>query len=337
MTRQARDRRAVVIALVGSALLIGAIQVVGSSGGGNGSLQTVDAGTAASTTVPTGTAAPAAPAAAPDSGATSTTAPVAVPAAQTDLVGDEPGTTGECIMKERSAQFGSKGPDVSCIQQALIDEGFYDGPITGEFDQATFAAVELMQENRELYVDGVVGRESAIELGIWPDEASLVVRTPKPPAGAVDLLGYPLSTVASAGADAPPLPPNSGSGKRVVYDRAQQRVWAVDSEERIVRSWLVSGSKYANELPGTHEVYSRSDMSTAWNGKAYLPLMIRWLKTERGAIGFHAIPRSVADGSKYQTEDELGLRLSGGCQRQADRDAAFLWDFAPVGTKVVVI
>jgi peptidoglycan hydrolase-like protein with peptidoglycan-binding domain len=333
MTRQARDRRAVVIALVGSVVLIGAIQVVGSNGGGNGSLQTVDAGTAATTTLADAAATPTTGPAA----ATSATAPLAVPAAQTDLVGDEPGAAGECTMKERSAQYGSSGPDVSCIQQALIDEGFYDGPVTGEFDMATFAAVELMQENRELYVDGVVGRESAIELGIWPDEASLVVRTPKPPAGAVDLLGYPLSSVASAGADAPPLPPNSGSGKRVVYDRAQQRVWAVDRDGRIVRSWLISGSKYANELPGTHEVYSRSDMSTAWNGKAYLPMMIRWLKTERGAIGFHAIPRSVADGSKYQTEDELGQRLSGGCQRQADRDAAFLWDFAPVGTTVVVI
>ena len=86
-----------------------------------------------------------------------------------------------------------------------------------------------------------------------------------------------------------------------------------------------------------HEVYSRSEWSTAWNGQAKLPLMIRYQKTDIGAIGFHGIPTHVSDGSAYQTEAELGTRLSGGCQRQANPDAAFLWAFAPVGTTVVVI
>ncbi|MFM8482543.1 MAG: L,D-transpeptidase, partial [Actinomycetota bacterium] len=101
--------------------------------------------------------------------------------------------------------------------------------------------------------------------------------------------------------DAPPLPPNSGSGRRLVYERSGQRVWAVDENEQIIRSWLVSGSKYDNETPGTHQVYSRSDVSTAWNGKAYLYKMVRWLQTDIGAIGFHALPVRVSDGSVYQT------------------------------------
>jgi lipoprotein-anchoring transpeptidase ErfK/SrfK len=99
----------------------------------------------------------------------------------------------------------------------------------------------------------------------------------------------------------------------------------------------VSGSKYNNETPGTHKVYSRSDVSTAWNGKAYLYKMVRWLKTDIGAIGFHALPIHVEDNTPYQTEAELGQRLSGGCQRQANLDADFTWDFAQVGTPVVVI
>ncbi len=83
-------------------------------------------------------------------------------------------------------------------------------------------------------------------------------------------------------------------------------------------------------------MYSRSEVSTAWNGKAYLPFMIRWLQTERGHIGFHGIPTKVSTGEVYQTTDELGTRLSGGCQRQHDTDAAFRWGFADIGTKVVV-
>jgi hypothetical protein len=145
--------------------------------------------------------------------------------------------------------------------------------------------------------------------------------------------------VASAGKDAPPLPPDSGigTGKRIVYSRKMQRVWAVDGDERIVRSWLVSGSQYENEVPGVHKIYSRSERSTAWNGRAWLPLMIRWYQTDIGHLGFHSIPIHRSDGSKYQTEEELGTRLSGGCQRQAERDAQFLWSFAPVGTTVVVL
>ncbi|MCI0634451.1 MAG: L,D-transpeptidase [Actinobacteria bacterium] len=45
----------------------------------------------------------------------------------------------------------------------------------------------------------------------------------------------------------------------------------------------------------------------------------------------------MEDNSRYQSEAELGTRLSAGCQRQADLDAEFTWDFAQAGTKVVII
>lgn len=243
---------------------------------------------------------------------------------------------GGCTIGALSLRVGASGDGVTCLQDALADEGYFSASSNGEFGQSTFDAVMKYQQAEDMFVDGVVGRETALGLSIWPDEESLVTRTPKPPEGATDLWGVKLSPVGSAGDDAPPLPEDSGSGYRVVYDRAGQRVWAVDENERIIRSWLVSGSTYANEVPGTHAVYSRSEVSTAWNGKAYLPNMIRWLKTERGAIGFHGIPTKVSTGEVYQTSDELGTRLSGGCQRQHNLDASFLWGFAPVGTPVIV-
>jgi peptidoglycan hydrolase-like protein with peptidoglycan-binding domain len=242
-----------------------------------------------------------------------------------------------CTMSVISLRQGESGESVACLQRALFDAGYLDAKPTGTFDGATNAAVQSMQADRDLFIDGVVGRESAISLGIWPDEQSFVVRTPPPPPGATDLMGFPLSSVSTSGPDAPPLPPNSGSGRRVVYERAGQRVWAVDQNERVIRSWLVSGSKYSNEMPGVHTVYSRSDVSTAWNGKALLPKMIRYQKTRLGNIGFHGIPLKVSDRSAYQTEAELGQRLSGGCQRQANPDADFMWSFAQVGTTIVVI
>jgi peptidoglycan hydrolase-like protein with peptidoglycan-binding domain len=266
--------------------------------------------------------------------------PTAAAAGDADELGDLDGEslTGDdaCLMTVGSLRVGADGPSVACLQASLIEAGALDGTPSSVFDDATLRAVMRIQEERSLFVDGVVGRETAISLGIWPDEESFVIHTPPPVPGSMDLLGYRLSPVSVSGPDAPPLPADSGSGRRLVYDRMGQRVWAVDENERVLRSWLVAGSKYANELPGTHYVYSKSEVSTAWNGEAYLPYMVRWLQTQRGHIGFHGIPTRVSDGTPYMTVDEFGQRLSGGCQRQADEDALFVWNFADIGTKVVV-
>ncbi len=337
------DRRPLLVAGVAATLVCGFFATRGDDAG-----DIVAPAAAAAAEAATDTSLPAfSQAAAPVVASTDPAAaadPAAATAAVTAPADGEQGADGEdltnvdtCLMDKLSVRIGETGQSVTCLQQALVAQGYSTGAVTGSFDQATFDAVEAMQADRNLFVDGVVGRESALSLGIWPDEESFVTRTPAPPAGAVDLLGYPLSSVASAGSDAPPLPENSGEGRRLVYDRAGQRVWAVGSEGEIIRSWLVSGSKYSNELPGTHEVYSKSDVSTAWNGKAWLPKMVRWLKTERGAIGFHSIPLHVEDDSPYQTDAELGTRLSGGCQRQAVLDADFVWEWADIGTKVVVV
>ncbi|HEY4331358.1 MAG TPA: L,D-transpeptidase family protein [Ilumatobacteraceae bacterium] len=257
----------------------------------------------------------------------------------TDLDGGDPtaADSGTCTLSVQDLRVGSSGADVTCLQSALKSAGYYTGTVNASFDAATLAAVKSMQNDRGLFVDGVVGRESAISLSIWHDEQADVIHTPKPAPGAKDLMGYVLSDVAVSGPDAPPLPPNSGTGKRLVYSRDGQRVWAVDAHETVIRSWLVSGSKYNNEVPGKHVVYSRSEQSTAWNGQAILPHMVRYTKTKIGNIGFHGIPRHVADGTVYETDDQLGTRLSGGCTRQADLDADFVWDFAQIGTTVMVI
>ena len=244
-----------------------------------------------------------------------------------------------CQVSDSWITAGVSGDSVVCVQKALYAAGNYDGEFHGDFDFDTDAAVREFQEQNGLYVDGIVGGRTAEAMGIWPGAESFVVRTPKPAPGSVDLLGYPLSSVASAGDAAPEMPPNTGqgTGKRIVYSRAGQRVWAVDDQERVVRSYLVTGSQYANEVPGVHKVYSRSEVTTAWNGAAELPLMVRWLDTERGAIGFHAIPIDKSTGELYQTEDELGTKDSGGCQRQAEEDAWFMWNFGTIGTRVIVV
>ena len=244
-----------------------------------------------------------------------------------------------CTISEFEISLGDMGESVRCAQIALVAAGYSNVEITGVFDEQTDEATREFQTDFELYIDGIIGKVTATELGVWPGLEAFIVRTPAPAPGAVDLVGMPLSPVASAGSDAPELPKDAGqgTGKRVVYQRSSQRVWAIDEDEQIVRSYLVSGSRYRNEVPGWHKVYSRSESALGWDLQADLPYMIRYTQTERGHIGFHAIPSWRDSGEKLQTIEELGQRLSGGCTRQAPQDAEFLWSFADVGTRVLVL
>jgi L,D-transpeptidase catalytic domain len=133
------------------------------------------------------------------------------------------------------------------------------------------------------------------------------------------------------------LPASSGEGYRVVFSEARQRVWLVDSDGTIERTYPVSGSLYDNLEPGTFEVYSRSEQAYAFDGSGSMKYFVRFAEGDTGAaIGFHDIPVDD-DGDLVQTLDQLGTPQSHGCIRQETEDAIALWEFAPVGTEVVVV
>jgi lipoprotein-anchoring transpeptidase ErfK/SrfK len=138
------------------------------------------------------------------------------------------------------------------------------------------------------------------------------------------------------GSDEATLPPRSGSGRRVVFDMSEQRVWLVTPADRVRRTYLVSGSAVANLGPGHYEVYSRSRHAVSYDYEETMRYMVRFTQGERAAIGFHDIPRDDR-GRPVQTRAQLGTPLSSGCIRQARPDAVALWRFAGVGTSVVVV
>ncbi len=131
------------------------------------------------------------------------------------------------------------------------------------------------------------------------------------------------------------LPPDSGTGRRVVYSEEQQRVWLVGENGRVRHTHLVSGSVYDNLDPGTYQVYSRSMNAVGIDDSGTMKYFVRFTQGDNGAaIGFHDIP--VDDGALVQTVAQLGTPLSHGCIRQRRSDAIRLWEFAPLGTTVVV-
>jgi L,D-transpeptidase catalytic domain len=141
------------------------------------------------------------------------------------------------------------------------------------------------------------------------------------------------SSNASEGA-AVPLPPDSGTGRRVVFDESDQRVWLVREDGSVARTYLVSGSVHDNLDTGTYAVYSKSKDAIGVDDSGTMRFMVRFAHGDNAPIGFHDIP--VDEGELVQGVDDLGAATSHGCIRQARPDAKALWRFAPVGTTVVV-
>jgi lipoprotein-anchoring transpeptidase ErfK/SrfK len=132
------------------------------------------------------------------------------------------------------------------------------------------------------------------------------------------------------------LPPGSGTGKRIVYDISDQRVWLVGRQDKVNRTYLVSGGKDPTLLePGRYAVTSMSPEAVSYNHKETMQYMVRFATGDHAPIGFHDVP-ARQDGSLVQSRAELGTPLSSGCIRQWITDARALWDFATVDTPVVV-
>lgn len=192
---------------------------------------------------------------------------------------------------------------------------------------------------------GVLG--ALAMLGVtWPDVAGaqIVVPPPLPVVQEAPPPAAPPAPVAASPAPAaapaprvalPALPAASGGGRRVVYSNSAQRVWLVGADGVAIDSWLVSGRRGVPR-PGNYSVFSRSPATTGQGGKVTMQYMVRFARGRTLAIGFHSIPLR-RNGSAIQSVEQLGTFRSAGCVRQRVEDAAKMWEFAGVGTPVVVV
>lgn len=130
-------------------------------------------------------------------------------------------------------------------------------------------------------------------------------------------------------------PSSSGTGRRVVFSQSEQRVWLVEASGKVSSTYLVSGSLHPNLSPGTYAVQLHLLHATSYDYKSHMDYFVQFTRGQNAPIGFHDIPVSNG-GSLLQTIDQLGTALSSGCIRQNRPDAIRLWNFAQVGTKVVV-
>jgi lipoprotein-anchoring transpeptidase ErfK/SrfK len=135
--------------------------------------------------------------------------------------------------------------------------------------------------------------------------------------------------------EVPAVPVGSGTGRRIVFDQSDQRVWLIEDDEAVARTYPVSGSRFDNLQPGSYTVQSKQEHATAFDASGTMDYFVRFATGYSEPIGFHSVPRDNS-GKLEQTKAQLGTPLSAGCVRQWRDDAIALWDFAPVGTKVTV-
>jgi hypothetical protein len=184
-------------------------------------------------------------------------------------------------------------------------------------------------------------------IGLIPSESgdTAYAATRKPAAGSISMSGADSNGVSAdarvsgtlaeqAPATSTALPGDSGTGRRIVFDQSDQRVWLVERSGAVARTYLVSGSVTDNLRPGTYSVYSRSRWAVGISDTGVMEYMVRFAEGDDAAIGFHSIP--TKNGAPLQKRSQLGTAQSHGCIRQAIPDALALWNFAPEGTKVVV-
>lgn len=181
---------------------------------------------------------------------------------------------------------------------------------------------------------GAAGQETADQPADEPSPSGGAA-TPQPSTDGDDTAQDPTSRSGSRKRDHDTgLPPDSGAGRRAVFSQSRQRVWLVDADGTVQRTYLVSGSVTDNLQPGTYSVYSRSEEAVGVDESGTMRWFVRFAHGPNAAIGFHDIP--VKAGKPLQTRRQLGTPQSHGCIRQKESDALAMWDFAQIGTPVVV-
>jgi lipoprotein-anchoring transpeptidase ErfK/SrfK len=133
-----------------------------------------------------------------------------------------------------------------------------------------------------------------------------------------------------------PVPIKSGTGRRIVYANRQQRVWVINENNEVIRTFLVSGM-LGQPGKGTFRVFSKSptSFSPEFAGVTFRFMTRFAIGRNGGNIGFHEIP--IRNNKPMQTVEELGAFKGSGCLRSSTQDAIFIYQWAKIGTKVVVV
>lgn len=205
------------------------------------------------------------------------------------------------------------GPGVEKAQRRLNDLGCDAGPADGDLGPHTRSAVLRFQSRHGLRQSGRLTEATRTRLHA-PGAKRCDVR---------------------------PVPPRSGTGRRIVISQRQNWVWLVGPRGGIVRQggiidlpsvlskgWHATGS-YCGRA-------ARVKRNTTTSGTVWLHNFVRFAPC---GIGFHRVPTYRSNGAQIHPDWYLGTNLaqSHGCIRLSGPMSLRLWKFTATRTRVRVV
>ncbi|MGK4581275.1 L,D-transpeptidase [Kitasatospora sp. HPMI-4] len=174
-------------------------------------------------------------------------------------------------------------------------------------------------------------------LAFQADGAQTRALAAKPSAGAGTATGSTASPSPGASQAPPQLPAASGTGLRVVYSLGSRTVWLVDPKKTppVQAAFRVTPGT-ADPTAGNYTVYSRTVTTTGTDGLR-IEHVVRFAQQNGTVFGFSAaVDTPSASPAPTPSEADPTRPKTGGI-RSTRADGQTLWDFAPTGTRVVVV
>ncbi len=157
--------------------------------------------------------------------------------------------------------------------------------------------------------------------------------TPAPPTATPKPAAKPPTQPAKAPTKAPAkAPAASSAGKLVVVNLSHQWLYAYKDGELVFDAPVSTGRDGMNTPAGSFSVYSKTKLQTMRGSQGGEPWVVPDVPNVMYINGDVAI-----HGTYWHNKFGTGARLSHGCINLPLRSAAWLYDWAPVGTAVKVV
>lgn len=130
----------------------------------------------------------------------------------------------------------------------------------------------------------------------------------------------------------PTSPEPAKLAKRIEITLSKQELAYYLGDVELGRFPVSTGKRGSPTPTGEFKVYSKHPRAWSNRAKLWMPNWMAFYPT--GLYGIHELPEWP--GGKKEGADHLGTPASGGCVRLGVGPAKLLYDWAPVGTEVVI-